>query len=506
VPAYETFQPTVDVKTIDTQHPELAHKQQLYEDLRLLYHGGKELKDNAFRFLVKRQREISSAFIAREQKINFDPVLGTVVSFYVSKLYENGIEIEFSSKESGIIDEFYTDFIQQCDRGDMSLETFFTRVTEEILVFGKSFYLLDLPKPAVAPSNLAEQKMLKGLDPYLVHVHVPSVINWQKDSYGNFEWVVVANKQVLQNFLGKPATQLTWTYYNTTQYAIYQASYTEAQAKPTTAILIDSGVHAMAEQNVVPLVCVESKQHWLGNRLYLSLIEHFNAYNSLAWSLWQALNPVISISDGSDKPIELSQTVSEFSFLHLPYQSKAEWLEPEGTSWDVSLKYLEELRQNIYRMSHVTPLGRSSRATPAAQSGVARVEEMAPAASVLNNIGSLIKNVLQQTLDAIAAIRGENVKSDLRGFSFVQDQSASNIDIALAFKALDIQSVTALRESQKQVVRSLFRNDANAALVDKMTSEIDAAPDAAFEPAPGAPPTGQVALNITERTGNPGQE
>jgi hypothetical protein len=131
---------------------------------------------------------------------------------------------------------------------------------------------------------------------------------------------------------------------------------------------------------------------------------------------------------------------------------------------------------------------------------------MSPSASVLNNIGSLVKNVLQQTLDAVAAIRGEDVKSDLRGFTFIQDQSAATIDIALAAQALGLHSVTAIRELEKQVCRSLFRNDANAELVNKMAQEIEDTPDAAFAPpvtAAGGTPNGQVALNITERTGIP---
>src|SRR5580698_5703583 len=175
----QSFPPQVAVNALEVQHPELAKRLQLYEDLRVLYEGGKELKDNVGRFLVKRERELGSAYLARESKPNYDNILSTVVSFFISKLYENGIEIEFSSPESEVIDTFYSDFIQECDRGDTSLELFFTRFTEELLVFGKSYFVIDLPKLEVAPSNLNEQKLLGGLNPYLSHIKVPNVLNWQ---------------------------------------------------------------------------------------------------------------------------------------------------------------------------------------------------------------------------------------------------------------------------------------------------------------------------------------
>ncbi|HXS93170.1 MAG TPA: hypothetical protein VN736_01125 [Candidatus Limnocylindrales bacterium] len=504
----QTFPATVPVKDIDAKHPELQKFASLYDDLRLLYVGGKELKDQCFRFLVKRQRELGTAFLAREAKINYDPILSTVVSFYVSKMYENGIEVEFANGESSAVDEFYTDFVQECDRGDTSLELFFTRLTEELLVYGKSYFIIDLPKLPVQPSNLNEQQQLGGLNPYLAHIDITAVQNWQQDAFGNFEWCVVHNKQQVQSFLANPLTVETWTYYDKTNYAVYQCEYAaEGKQRPTTAMLVDSGRHAMADQSVVPVIAISTSQHWLGNRLYLSLLEHFNAYNSLAFSLWQALNPVPVIQDGEQKAVELQQTVSEYAFLHLPYNGKAFWLEPQGTSWDASLKYLEELRSNVYRMAHVSPLGRSTKATPNAQSGYSKELEMSPSASVLNCIGTMVKNVLQQTLDAVAAIRGESVKSDVRGFTFVQDTAASTIDIALAAKALTIHSTTALRELEKQVVRSLFRNDANADLVQQMVDEIEATPDEAFHPpqsTPGAPGGGaDVTLNISERAGNP---
>ena len=500
----QPFSTQLSIKVLDSKHPELLKREMLYDDLRLLFHGGKDLKDNAFRFLVKREKEIQTSFLSRERQVKYDPVLDTIVSWYSAKLFEHDIEIQFDAGESSGVDDFYASFLEVCDRGDMSFQQFFERVTEELLVYSKAYFLIDLPKLEVEPTNLYQQKALGGLNPYLSHLDIMSVLNWQNDKWGNYQWVIVKNCDDVQQLFGPTIHVETWTIYNQQQYATYQVRYADGQARPTEATLVDSANHAMAGLNTVPVVCVSTRhKFWLGNRLYLSLIDHFNIYTTYGYSLNLANAPIPVITDGSEnganKAVDLNQTVSEYSFLHLPNGGKAEYMEPEGRAWEATAKYLEQLRENMYRQAHVAPIGRSTRATPASQSGYSKELEMEPSHDVLNVLGTKIRTVMQWTLNAIASIRKEKVETDIRGLNFSEDTAAFNVNLMMEAKAAGIHSTLAMKELEKRTVRSLFP-DANAAKLQAMEKQIDDTPDAEFEFKAGQPGQDTVALNITERS------
>ena len=151
-----TFPPSVDLKVISNPHPEVAENATYNENLTLLYKGGKMLKDNATRFLVRHSEELSSAYISRVGKLNYDNILATITSWYSSKLFENDLEFDFKATGASNLpastDGYYSNFIEDCDPMDSSLQQFFEKVAVEVLVYGRSFYLIDLPKLEVAPT------------------------------------------------------------------------------------------------------------------------------------------------------------------------------------------------------------------------------------------------------------------------------------------------------------------------------------------------------------------
>lgn len=502
-----TFPQSVSVKDIDTKHPDIAKYKKYNDELTILYRGGKELQDNAARFLAKHSKELGTAFLNKLQKINYDSVLATVIGWYTSKLFERQLNIDFKDEQSETpVDNFYENFVQDCDRGGTTLELFFERVAIEVLLYGQSWFLTDLPKLAVQPTNLYEQQAQGGLDPYLVWIPLQNISNYQYDADGNLEWVLIHATNTIQSFLAPTKTVETWTYYDKKTYATYTAEYQTGTQRANTATLTDSGIHSMSSQNEVPVSCVRTDYKlWLGNRIYLPVVEYFNAYNSFGWSLWLANNPLPVLTDGQNAPVADSQTVSEYAFLKLPFGATFKWEEPQGHSWEASQKYLDSLREGIYRQCHLVAQGRSSRASATVASGVSKEADMQPAADVLNVFGNLIRNTIQDTLDDLAQIRGDaTVFSDVRGMNFAEDGASDTVDLVIATRSLGIQSPIFDKEVQKLVIRAVLR-DANQSLLQDISDEIDTAPDATAGNGTnpdGTPVTTQptVALNITERS------
>lgn len=477
----KTFPLTVETKSLEAKHPEVVKYATLLDDLQLLYRGGKDLKDNGPRFLVKHSKELGSSYMSRLNRLTYDNVLGTVCSFYTSKLFSTELEIAI---KAGVADalpsaenDFYAEFLEDCDNGETSLHEFFERAAIDVLVFSKSFFLIDLPKLATQPTSLYEQQAAGGLDPYLCYVDPCSVINWQTDAFGKYEWAVIQTINTVQEFLQEPQTVERFTYYDKTQYAVYECRYPAGKSRPTQATLVDSGVHAMSAQNEVPLKCIKTDHKlWLGNRLYLGLLDYLNASNSLSNSIFLVNNPIPVFTSGDD-PIDTNQTAAEYAAIVLPKSASFNFVSPDGVAYDASQKYLEVLREGLYRQAHIVQQGRSGRASASVQSALSKEQDSSVSAVILSVFGTLIRTTIQETLQTVSVIRGTSVQIDCRGMNFSEDTASSTVELVLAVKTLNIPSPLFNRELNKKVARSLFP-DANADTIQGIVDEIEAAPDA----------------------------
>jgi hypothetical protein len=491
-----TFPPLANTKELNTLHPDFAANADVFADLSILYSGGNTLKLNASRFLRKRPKELGSVFLSRLNAVNYDNLLQSICSWYTAKLFENPLQIEtqipgaetLPTKEA----TFYGEFLKNADNASNSLEKFFEKLTADVLVYGKGYFLIDLPKLDVQPTNLQEQEDLGALNPYFVYLCPSSVTNWQLDRFGNYEWVLLHTVSTESSFLGAVETVERWSYYNKTDFAIYEARY-EKDKKTTTANLVSTGRHALADEGKVPVrVITADDRLWLGNRVYLPLVEYFNTDCAYGFSLWLANAPLPVFVDGTDSKTEASQTVAEYASITLPKGGDFKFVEVEGKSFDSSQKRLDSLKDAIYRLCHLLPHGKTSKGSDY-QSGVSKEVQMQPASDVLNVIGSLIRGAIEDALGCVAAIRGDGVVADVSGMNFAEDQAADLVNLVIELKALNIPSETFAKEASKKVVRTFLR-DKGPALLQKCCDEVEAAPVQTI------PEPSTVSLNVSERT------
>ena len=117
--------------------------------------------------------------------------------------------------------------------------------------------------------------------------------------------------------------ETVWRYYDKRNYRFYK----KTGEKNSSIELVDSGYHALAAQNRVPLFDLRvSDGLWLMNKAGLLQLEHFNKSNALSWALTMGLfaSPVVY----SDRP--WNQIVGESYFIQLGPEDRFGWTEPEG--------------------------------------------------------------------------------------------------------------------------------------------------------------------------------
>lgn len=428
-------------------------------------------------FLVRRPKELPDVFNARVERFSYHDHVGGAVDWYLAAMFEKPADVRLAEgkKLAAAQEPFYEGFAEDCDRAGTSFEELFRDVLKDILVFGASYVLQDLP-PKGEYANAAEEQQAGALNPYLCTFDPRQAINYQLDRYGALDWIVFATRTV------RGASPLTgqqvvdsWYIYERKTFAVYERIVpADENTTPddAEAVLVRSGEHAMADRNVCPVVKVDVPEGmWLLNRAYLPAIDHLNTDNVLGWALTMAAlaMPVI-MTDATIEP-----SLSEAGFIKLPKDSSYTWTEPAGTSFEHLAERARSLVEDIYRAFYLVAQARTQEATPTAQSGLSKQMDMMPSKKVMNLFGDLLRAVMVQVLNRVSHIRGDELEWDVRGFEFPETPADSEIKTASDAMALGIPSITVEKELYKKVVAALFA-DAAPEVLAKMFEEIDAAP------------------------------
>ena len=474
------FPATARVDLLNRQHPDYAAFAQHWDDFDALCDGGIKLRQAADRLLWRRPKELPDVYQERTRRLTAQPILGTVLGWYQSALFRRQPQVAIEPT-----DERWVAFLENCDRSGTSYIKFWRGIFRQIALFGRAWILVDKPSAGdEAPASRADE-IERGLDdPYLVGWDPRQVINWGTDSFGNLEWVLVKSTSESNDFLEqKPNRTDSWLYYDREGYARYESAVQAGPrtsfdngGEPTAANLVESGTHALSWMKAVPFVSVTlDDELWLTNRTHLKLIEHLNQDNSYSWALFMA-NLAMPVVYSDNNP---NFTASETSYILLGREDKFDWSEPPGRSFARAEQRLQDLREEIYRSFYLQAQGRSSRATPSAQSGYSKELDMMPANDVLNALGDVLRESMQRTLVMAGQARGiDSVDATVTGFRFETQPATDSLALAEEYFALGIPSDTADREMKKRVVRDVFE-DSGPALLDKMAREIEAAPSAA---------------------------
>lgn len=503
----------VPVATLNAKHGYHQLFSSTWEDLDVLYQGGRVLQMQADRFLIKKPHEMPDVYATRLQRFTYHNLLGLAIGFYLSKLFEENPEIDI--KENGVtlsdpneeaaknaaappdgtakvpdkktdpeVWDFYIDnFLKDCDGAKQTYVDFMRDAMRQALLFRRCFVLIDLPPEVQKAQNAGEQNMrpmLRLYDPR-------QALNWDSDAAGNLKWIVFRVETTQHQFLQADVVVRRWYYFDRLEFMVYEWRSDNPTRGTTdgtdTAALIDQGPHSMADYvdpdstqlGRVPVYTFELPDGmWLAHRVFLPVIDHLNTDNSLGWALFNA-NLAVPVITG---PAEYQPTLTEVGYIYIR-EGTFSWAEPSGTSFDHSQKRIENLREEIFRLMYLQAQGRSSKASASAQSGYSKELDMAPAGDALKFLGDSTRAAMQIILELVAAIRQEKALTfDVRGFDFDDEEVLPEIEATAGAQALSIRSETFAREIEKQLIRR-YGKDWNPELLMLCCKEIDDAPSKA---------------------------
>ncbi len=458
-----------NANAIIEEHPEYQARLSTLEMYRDLYTGGAEFKNNAWLYLVRRQKEPQEVYRERLDRVFYENYAGSIVDWYSATLFRREPRI-VAEGTSTVGRAFFSMFLDDCDRRGTNLSQFFREQLTNALVYGSSYTLVDFPRMVATAQNRAEEDALGVSRAYLKAITPLEVTNWSHDEDGNLNWAVVRTARLTKESIGDPWTEETrWTYYDKSNFRVYrQCKASEAQGEVE---LIDEGLHALASLNRVPLFELKlTESMWLMRKAASVQLEHFNKSNALSWALTMGLfaMPVVY----SDR--EFRQMMGESYYIQLGPEDKFGWTEPEGHVYELAAANLNRLQREIYRVCYLLSQAGGVLADGSqSQSGLSKQRDFAITYEVLRALGDSVIDVMRNVLRSIETVRQDGLTIDVAGLDeFDIGEFSSELEDAERLLSLGIESKTFEEQLQKKLALK-FLSDVRAEVKDRIAQEIE---------------------------------
>jgi hypothetical protein len=457
------------MKEIQAERAEYRAHADMLRRYRDLYSGGDQFLANAVEYLLPRYSEPPEVYSERVQRAYYENYVGSIIDWYATTLFRREPLLTYTGSCLKSRD-FYNDFAEDCDMQGNSLSDFFRRSLTEALVSGSTYIAVDFPKGPGRAKTRAEEDALGISRAYLREYPAASLVNWERNERGEFEWVVLRSER-RGGQLGRGSGQtaiVRWLHLDRQNYKIYEAESTgERQGGP---VLLDEGLHGLARLGRVPLFEMKvSEGLWLMNKAATLQLEHFSKSNALSWALTNGLfaMPVIY----SDK--EFEGDLGEGYYLRLGAQDRFGWSEPEGHIFELALKNIDRLKEEIYRVCYLLSQAGGSMSKDSSMTGLSKQRDFAITQEVLRGYGDLVKDTMKKVLRAVAAARGDEIEVDVAGLDEfdIGDFSAELAD-AERILALGIPSTTLKGQIFKKLAMK-YLCDGRQEMKDQIAREID---------------------------------
>jgi len=462
----------IDLQTtapdVTREHPEYTRKREICRRYRDLYAGGEHFKANATQYLIPRHKEPAEIYYERLGRVFYENYAGSIIDWYAATLFRREPTLVFEEDDRG--QNFFSGFVEDCDRKGTSLTDFLKQSYIDALVGGCSHILIDFPRPQKHVDTRAEEDALGMSRAYLVGYSSDDLINWSYDDQGNYDWIVLRTSSLRKKSIADTSwiRQTRWAYYDKRGFQIYDRE--ERGGGGDRVELIAQGRHGLAKLERVPLVDLKVGDGlWLMNRAGLLQLEHFNKSNALGWALTMGLfaQPVVY----SDK--QFNQIVGESYYIQLAPGDRFGWTEPTGNVFQIASDNLLRLQQEIYRVCYLSQAG-GEIAGRGVQSGLSKQRDFSITQEVLRSYGDITKDTIKRILRWIAEAREDGVRIDVSGLDeFDIGDFSSEISDAQQLLDIGIQSPTLRKQIYKKLALK-YLCDVRQDIKDQIAREIDA--------------------------------
>ncbi len=464
----------------------------IWSELSDLYVGGYTLIKAARRYLPSYEGENSRRYQERLQNASYINHMGQIIDFFTANLFSQDLVIKpavdsddpNTPGEAPAVDRYYEEFEHDADLCGKNFADLVKHIAGCALLKKRAIIAIDFPRPEILATveTRADEDKLGLTRAYAYDVHVEEMIDWEKDDFGRFQWVM------LKRVITKRDTPLDrrdmmveefklWTISpgGTASYQIFRT----APRKPSDRIDDQEDITLYAEGATtfkrIPLIELEIPDGlWVGNKLGPLAMEHFRRRSALVSAENKSMFAIPYAKLGPEGPAAEGAMVAEVQenpnrgrdmvgkfhaqgYVVVGAGDDIGYLEPEGKAYSLVDQQLKDLIDEMFRIVHQMAQSVSNTSKNLGRSGLSKVMDHSSTEVVLSAYGALVRDFAKEVYDLIAEARDEDIIWTAYG---LDDYNMEDRDMllkeALAISNIPIPSRTFKQEYLTRVAISLL--------------------------------------------------
>ena len=455
-----------------------------------LFEGGERLGNRASRIIQAHSQHGAAAHAAmlRTAKDQYVDYYAQILGYYADFLFSHPITMR---PTDGTANEFFGEFKEDCDGNGLDFHDFLRERFVHSLVTGRAVWVIQKPNLDIEPRNRVEWETMGGGRLTVKSFDTTGVIDWERDSSGALEWILLHDKRTVRKSIASPrsVTVETWWLYDRSDVRIFEIAYEPHNAPvPMTEVpQVQTFAHGFDRVPVVELRPHDA----LGDKLRAPQIAFWKASTAEAWLANNVACVVpVFFTDGDIDGI-MRQAVG----IKLGSDDKFEWSMPPADA----LKHLRQLRMDrrmdLFRSGSLRFLGDENGNSMPWRSGRSMQVDRDGGHVRLKSYGGVIREAAQATYSLLSEGRDETTRWAAEGFEHLDEFGLDDLATILKdFTAADLSkldkvSPTFGKEFRKRVALQALP-DIDEKTKDLIRLEIDAAkveisgPDTEPAPAP----------------------
>lgn len=501
----------MDYDVLTEKHPDYLKWQYRWADFKLLYKGGDEFLwaagqtslatrspstaqtavaasaapiPGSFtkvprRFLWQLEGEPNAGYFSRLERCFYVGYVGPIIDYFVQWLFSQKPNVKFTGNEdSETIDapDWWRDFEADCTGAGLGFNDFLRDRFRDEQITRRTGWLIGSQVDTQDMSQAeAEDAGVDGV--VLTEFDANEILDWEKDSAGKLEWVVLCKEELRRTFPDKRVRVETIRYVDRNVYASWEAVDGQVQGTKVLSFL-GSKVHGLDR---VPFVMPEMPEGlWIMNKLASWQVDLFNQSQILARGelLSCFLQPAITSNDGLS-----SRIFGEGDLLRLKAGNtqsgeppeKFEYIGGNPAPLEFVAKRLQEKIQEGYRIVSAMSLAVDGQSASAvARSGVSKQEERRASEVILAGMGGYVREAYTETLDIVAQIQDTGVRAIVDGYDNFQVSSLEEeVQIAILAQSMNFKSSLAKEKIETKLVHRILDHEDEGVLaeIDKQTAD-----------------------------------
>jgi len=443
----------------------------------VLYRGGADFQKCIKWFLSRNHSDNDQMYAERVKVASYRSYVGPIVDYYCAQLFAapyNIRAVDEKGEPLAKVDEFYSQFREDCDGLGSDLTSFIKATFLEAVVKKTAYIVAQMPSTEGMDAMTRREYLERGLDRCTVRtIPSESILDWEVDPVtGDYQWLVAySTRSRRPSIAAATVCEHTWTVYEPTTCKVYQRAYAaNQQPKPEDDIpLVEEYPHGFSRVPVLPLTVPDGL--WILNRCASAQVEHFQLSAALGWLLRRSAYPM-----GIFNVQEVGKSAITGAGMghYLGLEEKFHWEEPEGKSAAILQAEIEKQKDEIYRVSAQMAMSVNNSAAGLGRSGLSKMADASATEICLRGYSVVVKDALEKLYEMVSDARGDyDVKWAVEGLNqFSLIDATTLIENAKLAQDLGIPSDTFKKELYFRVAEALMPSDLAQSVKDAIREEI----------------------------------